>query len=688
MRPKPITQALAVWVVAFALRAADLHRILTVDEAYHWFARAAAFQAALAQGDLAGTNIIGHPGVTTMWLGAIGLWVQQGLAGLGLLPAPDLAAPVPTWIMLRLPVAATAATGIALSYLLLLRLLDAPTALLAALLLASDPMLVAFGRILHVDALLTIFMLLTVLLALVAFRYDLAPPASLAMPPPRWGYLAAAAVTGGLALLTKSPAVLLFPLVALIGALPLVQAVWQARQAGRPLRPQDWMPSVWPALAKPYLLWLLGLAVVWVLLWPAAWVDLPRAVGRVVNQVRFEGAEPHGWGNFFWGHAVADPGWLFYPVVLLLRLSIWTLPGLGLLLVARRQIPPPQWRTLLIVASMAAVVLLALTLPPKKFDRYALPAFPALVILAAAGWMAAARWLAQYCPAWAARLHALPAAVRWGVVVGGLTLHTLGYHPHYLAYYNPLFGGGPVAARLIPIGWGEGLEQAAAYLNRLPDGCQQASATWFNPVLSAFACGPVIRLPEPLALGRVEYAVLYIDQLQRENAPNATALIQQQGSAVYTVTLHGIPYATVYHLPQPIAQQPNVIFGGQIRLQGVELVRESDTLSVTTQWQALTPIAQDLSLFVHVLDAQGNRVSQIDVPPAGPDRPTSTWRTGHFQYWRHPLPLPPDLDLGEYWLAIGLYDPATFARLPVAGAVPPASDAPPHDADVLLLRGE
>ncbi|NJL06514.1 MAG: phospholipid carrier-dependent glycosyltransferase, partial [Chloroflexaceae bacterium] len=387
--PKPITLAFAIWVVAFALRAADLHHILTVDEAYHWFARAAAFQAALAQGDLAGTNIIGHPGVTTMWLGAIGLWLQQGLAGLGILPAPDLAGPVPTWIMLRLPVAATAATGIALSYLLLLRLLDAPTALLAALLLASDPMLVAFGRILHVDALLTIFMLLTVLLALVGFRYDLAPPASLVLPPPRWGYLAAAAVTGGLALLTKSPAVLLLPLVALIGALPLVQAVWQARQAGRPLRRQDRVAYVWHALGQPYLLWLLGLAVVWVLLWPAAWVDLPRAVGRVVNQVRFEGAEPHGWGNFFWGQAVADPGWLFYPVVLLFRLSIWTLPGLGLLLVARRQIPPPQWRTLLIVASVAAVVLLALTLPPKKFDRYALPAFPALVILAATGWIAA-----------------------------------------------------------------------------------------------------------------------------------------------------------------------------------------------------------------------------------------------------------------------------------------------------------
>lgn len=233
-----------------------------------------------------------------------------------------------------------------------------------------------------------------------------------------------------------------------------------------------------------------------------------------------------------------------------------------------------------------------------------------------------------------------------------------------------------MAAQLIPIGWGEGLEQAATYLNSLPDGCQSASATWFEPVLRAFACGPVIRLPEPLALGRVEYAVLYIDQLQRENAPQATALIQQQGSAVYTVTLHGIPYATVYHLPQPVALHPNAVFGGQIRLQGVELVRSSDALSLTTQWQALTPIAQDYSMFVHVLDAQGNRVSQIDVPPAGIDHPTSVWRMGHFQYWRHPLPLPPDLDPGAYWLAIGLYDPATFARLPLAGASPPAPNAP------------
>ena len=40
--------------------------------------------------------------------------------------------------------------------------------------------------------------------------------------------------------------------------------------------------------------------------------------------------------------------------------------------------------------------------------------------------------------------------------------------PHYLAYYNPLLGGAPAAARLIPVGEGEGLREAAEWLNLQP----------------------------------------------------------------------------------------------------------------------------------------------------------------------------------------------------------------------------
>ncbi len=665
--------ALLIGGLALALRAADLHTILTVDEAYHWFARATAFGTALREGDLAGTNLIGHPGVTTMWLGALGLWLQQWLAGLGVVPPPDLATPVPTWIFLRLPVAATLALGIALIYLLLCRLLDASTALLAGLFLATDPLLVAYGRILHVDGLLTLFMTLTLLLALLAFGYGLQPPL-----PPQRGYLLAAAVAGGLALLTKSPSVLLFPMVALIGVVGMLPQPFSRAAMVQAMR----------RALLPLLLWGVGVLLVWFALWPAAWVDLPRAAGRMVNQVRFEGIEPHGWGNYFLGRAVDDPGVLFYPAVLLLRLPPWVLPGIGVLLLARHMVPARQGRSLLLLALFAGGMLLALTLLPKKFDRYALPTLPALLILAAAGWHVGEQWLVVRNNPPIHALQRLPAWLRWGTLALLLVLHTLAYQPYQIAYANPLLGGTRTAAQVLPLGWGEGLEQAAAYLNQQPDGCQQAIATWFDPVLDAFACAPVVRLPAATEPRRVAYAVLYIDQLQRNNAPEATAYVLQSGSPVFTATVQGVPYATVYHLPQPVAQPSGALFGGAIRLQGYTLDRSawaSGVLTVTTQWQAMQPTTTDYSLFVHLLDAAGNRLSQIDVPPAGTARPTSTWQRGHFAYWQHPLPLPADLPAGDYWLAIGLYDPATFARLPVGGAPPLPLAAPPADMGTLLL---
>src|ERR1700712_996065 len=82
--------ALSLLLLCAALlpRIFTLDRPLTVDEAYFWQHRSAIFLSALTSGRFADTMIIGHPGVTTMWLGSIGLLVQQALLKLGLLAAP------------------------------------------------------------------------------------------------------------------------------------------------------------------------------------------------------------------------------------------------------------------------------------------------------------------------------------------------------------------------------------------------------------------------------------------------------------------------------------------------------------------------------------------------------------------------------------------------------------------------
>src|SRR5262245_543795 len=366
----------AIFLLALAPRALALGRFVTVDEAYHWFERARLFLTAVRAGDWAATNLIGHPGVTTMWLGALGIAAHQALAGWGLATWPDADL---LRLMLRVPVAIVTSLCIALGYLLLRQLLPARVALLATLLWAADPFLVAHSQLLHVDALLTSFVTLALLAALLAFGLDGAPGTV------RWPALVASSLAGGLALWTKSPAIILPPMV----GLSAVVGWWigRGRQQERPQRdrPTGFVASV----VMPMLIWGGVAATIWFALWPAAWVDPIGALGSIVHQAQADGGSPHGWGNFFMGHAVADPGPLFYPVAVALRLTPWTLAGLvaavfGAALAARtslRRVSLP----LTLLAIFVVLFSMMIGFAAKKFDRYALPIFPALDIIAAAG---------------------------------------------------------------------------------------------------------------------------------------------------------------------------------------------------------------------------------------------------------------------------------------------------------------
>jgi len=708
---------LAVFLLALAPRALAQGRFITVDEAYHWFERTRLFLRAIRAGDWASTNLIGHPGVTTMWLGALGIVAHQTLAGWGLATWPD---PELLRVMLRLPVAIVTALCVALSYPLLRRLLPARVAMLAALLWAADPFLVAHSQLLHVDALMTSFITLSLLTALVAFRLDAAGD-----QPVRWRMLIASSVAGGLALLTKSPAVILLPMIGLIALV----AAWRWDEG----RAHDWRSlafvlrggtihrggTIYRALTSFVILPVLAcvgvMAAVWLALWPAAWVDLPGAVGSVLHQAQADGGSPHGWGNFFFGQAVTDPGPLFYPIASALRLTPWALLGLvayfGFTIYdvrSRRRFPIGDRTSQLVnrgehrapLALLALFVLLftlMMSVPAKKFDRYILPIFPPLDIIAAAGliWLwdglrrrtTNDRRTGTINRAGTSIYHARTSLYRARtlVVVLVLAANLAWYHPYELAYYNPLLGGGPIAARLLPVGWGEGLEQAGAYIQAQPDGADRPVATWYRPALKPYVSAPMVPLSWVLEPGKVGYAVLYIDQVQRGDEAAATDMLRSQLTPIHTVRIHGIDYAEIYQLPLPVGQPLDADFGPAIHFRGYDVnTAEKGVLMLTVYWQARAPIADDYLLFTHVLDANGTRVGGIDGPPGGVREPTSAWRPGSYISATLRVPIRADTPPRTYWIAIGLYEPRTGERLSLRAA--PRPSAPPDGENALLLE--
>lgn len=793
LRVPAIVVALLLIVLALVPRLLAPGDFWTADEAKHWSVRVDTFLPAVQEGNYAATNLVGHPGVTTMWLGSLGVLLHQGLAHLGVVPADD---PALYRMFLRVPIAIVTSLCIGGGYLLLRRLIGNRIALMTAILWIGDPFLVAHSKVLHVDALLTSFLLISILAAMVAVRLDDFAHASdqsterTELPRIRWGMLALSAITGGLALLTKSPSMILFsmiPLIALVGIFatsrPLAALLPHHRtDASSPYRTNT---SLFGILLLVLLVWGSVAAITWVGLWPAAWLDPVGSLMTVINEIFRNGAEPHGWGNFFMGQVVGDPGPLFYPVAIDLRLNpasmigLFAAAGSAIVFFATRRnqprhIPRIQSPAFVLLVLFALVFTAIMTILAKKFDRYVLPVFPMLDMVAAYGLL----WLfdeltshsetstiahkgekthnpdtepgddadnapasgistrrvtrttqdeqpvqhtrnayddrsanfqtttngykaaygeteqehepsaAPDIPAQRPSRRAWRMPVLWGLVVSFLALNLAWFHPYELAYYNQFLGGGEVAQNAMYVGWGEGLEKAAAYINEQYNGCELGIASWYELVILPYSCTPVLHQGYITVPGHVHYAVLYVNQVQRQIRMNEIApYIRDHGSLAHTVKIHGIEYAWVYQLQQPRTYTTTADFGSAIRLTGYDVdttsIRSAGVMTLTLQWLVREEIDKDYMLFVHVFDSAGNQVGQADIPPGGL-LPTTTWERGHFIDWMHRVPVDPTMQGDMLWIALGIYNPADFARLPLNSPPPPAG-APDDGANALVL---
>ncbi len=131
--------------------------------------------------------------------------------------------------------------------------------------------------------------------------------------------------------------------------------------------------------------------------------------------------------------------------------------------------------------------------------------------------------------------------------------------------------------------------------------------------------------------------------------------------------LYALPAEPASGMETPLAAD----FGESgIRLEGYTLgpggYRPGDVLQVSLFWQAVRPVDRRYKVFLHLLDAEGELVTQRDTEPAGNLRPTDGWQPGETIQDNHGLLLPLDLPAGRYRLVAGLYDLADPGdRLPV-----------------------
>ncbi len=518
-----------IFAVALLPRIASLGAFITWDEPM-WVYRSIHFLSALLQGDFVGTRLVGHPGVTTMLSGAIGVAVRRALMGnsaadiawVNTLPAlePTNVAAMrklaPFLPAAKLPLVVLHAAAVVGMYLLLRRLLDVRTAGVAAVLIALDPFHIALSRVLHIDGAASDFMLLSVLVLLFSLHN-------------RRELVLLSGALAGLAFLTKSYALFLGPFVALVlGAFATVRREPMQRAA------------------TAFLGWCLVAGMVCLVLWPAMWVDPVGTVRSVLDTAFGYAGTLSETSEFFMGHVVEDAGLWFYPVALAFRMTPLVLLGLLAFFVwavravwrsiARGTLDLSQavlgrWLPMFVLVAYACLFCVSMTLATEKFDRYMLPTMLALDILAAIG-------LAR-CTEHAKRNLASALLIALLLAQG---VWIVSYHPYYFAYYNPLVGGSRVAPQIMPLGWGEGMDLAAGYLNDKDHAQDLAVATAGIPGFASFFDGRV----EPLTQHGVamsDYAVLYVSDVQQKS-PSAEMLSAQQPETV--IRIHGIDYAWLY----------------------------------------------------------------------------------------------------------------------------------------------
>jgi 4-amino-4-deoxy-L-arabinose transferase-like glycosyltransferase len=113
------------------------------------------------------------------------------------------------------------------------------------------------------------------------------------------------------------------------------------------------------------------------------------------------------------------------------------------------------------------------------------------------------------------------------------------------------------------------------------------------------------------------------------------------------------------------ATQLPIDFGHAIDLLGYQVepspAKAGQPLIVTTYWKATGPLPQFLTVFVHLLDQNGQIVAQDDRQSVLAD----TLQPGDEFMQFMPISVPPHLPAGEYRLAMGLYASDTGQRLPI-----------------------
>ncbi len=350
----------------------------------------------------------------------------------------------------RFPVAVFGALTPAVLFWFMQKLSHSKIGIIAALLLALDPVHIGLSRWAHQDAMLTLWFIVSV------FSFFLYEKTQNKL----WkNFLIASLV---LAFLTKFNALILLP----IFLLWKIWKVWKDRGG-------IWEnKKIIQAIFNRKYIWILIWVLIFIMLfWPGDWTIFPPYTffKYFFTQLGVNSYYDHT--TFYLGKITADPAWHFYLVILAIRLTEITLLGfvLGIYIWWKKRKEDMDLWILLWIWLIVYIVVMSLA--NKKLEvRYVLPIYPVILIFAAWGLLGTLRRILLWTKHW----HGLKIIgndlfplVLVMIMVAAYNLPLLYYyHPSYYLYYNHMTRGPEGAKSLTTVGVNEGIKEAALYVKK------------------------------------------------------------------------------------------------------------------------------------------------------------------------------------------------------------------------------
>lgn len=432
-----------VFLLAFLYRLPNLAAFVNDDDSL-WKMRGYVFADAMSHFRFNDTAITYHPGVPLMWsqmfaikiYGLIDdLFIHGTYSGRKLYEANHI-------IQNGLLIFFTAIL-ITLVFYFVKKLLGEFIAIIFFLLLITEPFYTALARSIHNDLLLGTFMFLS----FVSFYFVLTKiDKNLKSIYKNWMvYLPG--IFGGLAILTKSTALFLFPMI----ILTLFYFLFIQKQK-------------WKSYSFVTLIYLLSLIATFFIVWPAMWMNAGYTLWLYFYKGIFHTAIEDGHLHYWFGKDTMDPGYLFYPIILYGRISETLFLGFisGTVLLFTKifkdkknfkKLNINHFYVLNVIFFLSYILMLSIT--SKKLDRYILP------VIYPMGIMTVYFIHEMFIKFGKKILYVFLVIFSFRVIV--MTL----FHPNYLAYYSPLIGGPAIGKEIIEPKWLVGFDKVSKYLNEI-----------------------------------------------------------------------------------------------------------------------------------------------------------------------------------------------------------------------------